>query len=116
MCAELDWRIGRTLTRVMLCLCFCCGNVCVFSAVQESAEDFGRFGQIMKLKAFYPFETAEAALDAINCLSEGFLFFYFFIVLVQWWCRVVSYFECELAAVPLTSPLPFAFVLVFPLS
>ncbi|KAG6541052.1 hypothetical protein Mapa_017539 [Marchantia paleacea] len=40
-------------------------------AVQESVLDFNRFGQIVKLTAFKPFESAADALEQINAVSEG---------------------------------------------
>ncbi|KAL3696135.1 hypothetical protein R1sor_010211 [Riccia sorocarpa] len=42
-------------------------------AVQESVVDFNRFGQIVKLTAFKPFESAADALEQCNAVSEGIL-------------------------------------------
>ncbi|KAL2642822.1 hypothetical protein R1flu_010409 [Riccia fluitans] len=42
-------------------------------AVQESVVDFNRFGQIVNLTAFKPFESAADALEQCNAVSEGIL-------------------------------------------
>jgi nucleolar protein 56 len=42
-------------------------------AVQESVLEFSRFGQIVKLTAFQPFESAADALGQINAVSEGLI-------------------------------------------
>ncbi|KAG2301436.1 hypothetical protein Bca52824_030087 [Brassica carinata] len=42
-------------------------------AVQSSVSDFTRFGQIVKLTAFHPPQTAQDALNQINSVSEGFM-------------------------------------------
>ena len=39
--------------------------------VQQSVMDLAKFGQVIKLKAFQPFTTAENALENINNISEG---------------------------------------------
>lgn len=41
--------------------------------VQQSTQDFSRFGKIVKLKSFFPFTSAENALANINDISEGVL-------------------------------------------
>ncbi|CAM6097728.1 unnamed protein product [Calypogeia fissa] len=41
--------------------------------VQESVLEFSRFGQIVKLIGFQPFESAADALGQINAVSEGIL-------------------------------------------
>lgn len=40
-------------------------------AVLSSVSDFTRFGQIVKLTAFHPPQTAQDALNQINAISEG---------------------------------------------
>ncbi len=39
--------------------------------VQEVVTDLARFSKVIKLKAFIPFPSAEAALENINSVSEG---------------------------------------------
>jgi len=39
--------------------------------VQRSFNDYGRFSQMVRLKAFLPFTSAENALENINYISEG---------------------------------------------
>ncbi len=39
--------------------------------VQASINDLSRFSKIVKLKAFLPFSSAEAALENINAISLG---------------------------------------------
>ena len=41
--------------------------------VQEAVLDMGRFSRTIQFKAFKPFESAESALENINCISEGVL-------------------------------------------
>jgi nucleolar protein 56 len=41
--------------------------------VQKSIEDFTRFARIVHLKSFFPFPSAESALENINAISEGLL-------------------------------------------
>lgn len=58
-------------------------------AVQDSVLDFNRFGQIVKLTAFKPFESAADALEQINAVSEGqglalALVFYVAFSIVKW--------------------------------
>lgn len=40
-------------------------------AVQASVADAGRFGKLVKLKAFGPFPSAEVALENMNAVSES---------------------------------------------
>ncbi|KAJ4888170.1 NOP56-like pre RNA processing ribonucleoprotein [Raphanus sativus] len=42
-------------------------------AVLSSVSDFTRFGQIVKLTAFHPPQTAQDALNQINAISEGYM-------------------------------------------
>jgi nucleolar protein 56 len=42
-------------------------------AVQEAVSDMGKFSRTIQFKAFKPFESAENALENINCISEGVL-------------------------------------------
>jgi nucleolar protein 56 len=39
--------------------------------VQAAVADMAKFGKLIKLKAFLPFESAEGALAACNDVSEG---------------------------------------------
>lgn len=41
--------------------------------VQRNVNDLGKFGQIVKLKGFQPFASAETALENINSISEGIM-------------------------------------------
>lgn len=41
--------------------------------VQQSIEDLTKFGKMLKLKSFFPFSSAENALENINDVSEGVL-------------------------------------------
>ncbi|KAH0853539.1 hypothetical protein HID58_093098 [Brassica napus] len=42
-------------------------------AVQSSVSDLARFGQVVKLTAFHPWQTAQDALNQVNAVSEGFM-------------------------------------------
>eukprot|EP00126_Sphaerothecum_destruens_P009236 Sdes_comp20470_c0_seq1m14737 len=42
-------------------------------SVQAAISDLSRFGKIVKLKAFLPFQTAQHALENVNSISEGIL-------------------------------------------
>ncbi|CAN7003805.1 unnamed protein product [Brassica oleracea var. botrytis] len=42
-------------------------------AVQTSVSDLAQFGQVVKLTAFHPWQTAQDALNQINAVSEGFM-------------------------------------------
>ncbi|CAH8360573.1 unnamed protein product [Eruca vesicaria subsp. sativa] len=42
-------------------------------SVQSSVSDFSRFGQIVKLTAFHPWQTALDAQNQVNAISEGFM-------------------------------------------
>jgi nucleolar protein 56 len=39
--------------------------------IQESITDFGRFAQVVSLKSFAPFKSAQHALQEINSVSES---------------------------------------------
>eukprot|EP01137_Pigoraptor_chileana_P005743 Opistho-2@49202 len=43
------------------------------ASVQASISDLAKFGKVVKLKAFAPFQSAQAALENINNISEGLL-------------------------------------------
>jgi len=47
------------------------GNL--YSKVQKSLLDFGKFSKIVQLKAFRPFTSPEIALENVNDVSEGIL-------------------------------------------
>ncbi|KAL9261593.1 Nucleolar protein 56-like protein [Drosera capensis] len=42
-------------------------------AVRSSVEDLSRFGKVVKLNAFHPFESALDALNQCNAVSEGIM-------------------------------------------
>lgn len=44
--------------------------VCVFQ-VEESVLNIGKFNSMVSLAAFFPFKSAQAALDNMNAISEG---------------------------------------------
>jgi nucleolar protein 56 len=44
-------------------------------AVRNSVSDLNRFGKVVQLTAFHPFESALDALNQINSVSEGIAFF-----------------------------------------
>lgn len=51
-------------------------------AVRSSVSDLSRFGRVVQLTAFHPFESALDALNQVNAVSEGKLFTsHFFLVL-----------------------------------
>ena len=39
--------------------------------VEESILNIGKFNNVVKLSAFYPFKSAQTALENINAISEG---------------------------------------------
>lgn len=39
--------------------------------VQAATEDFNRFTKCVRFKSFFPWPSAESALDNINHVSEG---------------------------------------------
>lgn len=39
--------------------------------VEESILNIGKFNSVVKLAAFFPFKSAQAALENINAISEG---------------------------------------------
>ncbi|EFJ12362.1 hypothetical protein SELMODRAFT_167367 [Selaginella moellendorffii] len=43
------------------------------AAVQESIKDLNRFGNVVRLVTFKPFESAASALDQCNAISEGIM-------------------------------------------
>lgn len=44
--------------------------VCVFQ-VEESVLSIGKFNSMVSLAAFFPFKSAQAALENMNAISEG---------------------------------------------
>lgn len=44
-------------------------------AVRSSVSDLSRFGRVVQLTAFHPFESALDALNQVNAVSEGILSF-----------------------------------------
>lgn len=46
-------------------------NFCSFSQVEESVLSVGKFSSVVKLAAFFPFKSAQAALENMNAISEG---------------------------------------------
>lgn len=44
-------------------------------AVRNSVTDINRFGQVVKLTAFQPFDSALDALNQASAISEGGVFF-----------------------------------------
>lgn len=46
-------------------------NVCAVFQVEESVLSIGRFNNIVSLAAFFPFKSAQAALENMNAISEG---------------------------------------------
>ncbi|KAF1391348.1 hypothetical protein PFLUV_G00041190 [Perca fluviatilis] len=51
--------------------------------VEESVLSIGKFNSMVSLAAFFPFKSAQAALDNINAVSEGKRISYFAAVLVS---------------------------------
>jgi nucleolar protein 56 len=45
-------------------------------AVRNSVSDLNRFGKVVQLTAFHPFESALDALNQCNSVSEGMVFFF----------------------------------------
>lgn len=45
----------------------------LLAQVESSVTDLGRFNQVVSNVSFVPFKTAVAALENINCISEGIL-------------------------------------------
>lgn len=39
--------------------------------VEQSVLNIGKFNNVVKLAAFFPFKSAQAALENINAISEG---------------------------------------------
>lgn len=73
--------IGMLLPQVSVCVCFFCGvvlllyeldslSVCVWQ-VEESVLSLGKFNSMVSLAAFFPFKSAQAALENMNAISEG---------------------------------------------
>lgn len=44
---------------------------CVFLQVEESVLSIAKFNSMVSLAAFFPFKSAQAALENINAISEG---------------------------------------------
>jgi nucleolar protein 56 len=68
-------------------------------AVANSITDLNRFGKVVQLTAFHPFESALDALNQINAVSEGQLAkikFQFLVIMVKnifWVCSVCGSFD-----------------------
>lgn len=45
--------------------------------VEESVLNIGKFNSMVSLAAFFPFKSAQAALENMNAISEGKLTSYF---------------------------------------
>lgn len=46
--------------------------MCVcFLQVEESVLNIGKFNSMVSLAAFFPFKSAQAALENMNAISEG---------------------------------------------
>lgn len=52
-------------------------------AVQTSVSDLAQFGQVVKLTAFHPWQTAQDALNQINAVSEGTTILVFLLLVNQ---------------------------------
>lgn len=46
-------------------------NTKIFWQVEQSVLNIGKFSSVVKLAAFFPFKSAQAALENINAISEG---------------------------------------------
>lgn len=62
-----------SLCRLMLLIHGSDVSVCVFQ-VEESVLNIGKFNSMVSLAAFFPFKSAQAALENMNAISEGELF------------------------------------------
>ena len=51
-------------------------------AVRNSVSDLNRFGKVVQLTAFQPFESAVDGLKQCNSVSEGIRSFYLFLCFV----------------------------------
>lgn len=65
-----------------------CVCVCVFQ-VEESVLNIGKFNSMVSLAAFFPFKSAQAALDNMNAISEGK--WYFFLLLLFFYSSCLSF-------------------------
>lgn len=45
--------------------------MCVLLQVEESVLNIGKFNSMVSLAAFFPFKSAQAALENMNAISEG---------------------------------------------
>lgn len=74
------WRRSACCYLRWVCVCFFCGvvllceldslSVCVWQ-VEESVLSLGKFNSMVSLAAFFPFKSAQAALENMNAISEG---------------------------------------------
>jgi len=69
-------------------------------AVRTSVSDLSRFGRVVQLTAFHPFESALDALNQVNAVSEGQTLHYSLLILCSVYsCVVLSslflYLELE---------------------
>lgn len=54
-----------------VCVCVCALQV------EESVLNIGKFNNMVSLAAFFPFKSAQAALENMNAISEGKRIFFF---------------------------------------
>lgn len=48
-----------------------CLIIFLYAQVEESVLNIGKFNNVVKLAAFFPFRSAQTALENINAISEG---------------------------------------------
>lgn len=46
-------------------------NSCALFQVEQSVLNIGKFNSMVSLAAFFPFKSAQAALENMNAVSEG---------------------------------------------
>lgn len=70
--------------------------------VEESVLNIGKFNSMVSLAAFFPFKSAQAALENMNAISEGkwtycfrlFIFFFFSSSVVMMFLTICQSTEC----------------------
>lgn len=69
--------------------------------VEESVLSIAKFNSMVSLAAFFPFKSAQAALENMNAISEGkldlllqFLHFYFLSSVVMMFLTICQSTEC----------------------
>lgn len=66
-------------------------------AVRSSVSDLNRFGKVVKLAAFHPFESALDALKQCNSVSEGsLLIFSYFIELFRGYLHYCFFYSSSM--------------------